>query len=307
MPSLLSVPPPLLLVLLAAALLVSVQGGSELMSRCFAPDQVALTFEGGPDAAKTPLILDALKRFNATATFFVRAVSLNGWPAIQTAKRIVSEGHAIGLLLEPTMEQRQDISIDVLASSIANHIDIIDKTIGRRLKFVRANYANTTSKFGDYLNSNGYICTVPGIDVKDEGGVVAGSLGPLRAIINELPLKGSPIIRLHDTAALTANMAKDIVEYLQVTAGKKLVDIVNCTGMAFAYDQSKDGISDFKEGRLDVGDKPLDIDGHLFDPPKPRRVDEPADRRQSSSGSVERARSSRYGMVLVALLVVAVI
>lgn len=254
---------------------------SELMSRCFSANEVALTFEGGPDPHKTLLVLDALKKNNATATFFLRAVSLNGWPAIQAAKRIVADGHTVGLLLEPTMEQRKDISIDVLASSIANHIDIIEKTIGKRPKFLRANYANTTTKFGDYLNSNGYICTIAGIDVHDDEPTVMGtSTGPLRAIINELTLKPSAIIRLHDTNQLTANMAKDIIEYLKVTAGKKLVDIVNCTGMAYAYDAGQ------KEGKAgeDAGDRPLDLDGHLFDTPKPK--ESPIDQARENSGSI---------------------
>jgi peptidoglycan/xylan/chitin deacetylase (PgdA/CDA1 family) len=229
-------------------------------SKCFNDGEVALTYEGGPDVEKTPLILNALKLYNATATFFLRAASLDGWPSISIAKRIVSEGHIIGLLLEPTMEQDPALSIDTLASSISNHVDIIEKTVGKRPKFLRASYSNTTIKFGDFLNSNGYICTVPSIDTMD---YLPGQ-SPLKHIIVEMPRLPAPIIRLHDTSSVTANMAKDVINYIKMTAGRRLVDIVNCTGMAFAYAKEE-------ELKVDgnVADRPLDIDGGLFAPKKP--------------------------------------
>ena len=258
-----------LFLLCASVLFVAIRSESELLSRCFNADEIALTFEGGPDAQKTPLVLDALKRYNATATFFLRAVSLDSWPAIKMAKRIVDEGHTIGLLLEPTMEQREDISIEVLASSIQNHIDIIDKTIGKRPKFLRANYANTTTKFGGFLNSNGYICTVPAIDANDL--VLPTPQSPLKAILNALPLQSSPIIRLHDTASLTANMAKDIIEHMVVRTNKRLVDIVNCTGMGYAYEKSQ--VDPKEVGKGAIGDRPLDMSGNLFAPPPPAKND----------------------------------
>jgi peptidoglycan/xylan/chitin deacetylase (PgdA/CDA1 family) len=56
---------------------------------------LALTFDDGPDAAGTPLILEALARTQAPATFFVigRQAARNG-PLIE---RIIEAGHAIGL------------------------------------------------------------------------------------------------------------------------------------------------------------------------------------------------------------------
>jgi peptidoglycan/xylan/chitin deacetylase (PgdA/CDA1 family) len=224
-------------------------------SKCFADGDVALTFEGGPDAGRTPPILDALKKYNATATFFLRAVSLDGWGAIDVAKRILKEGHVIGLLVEPTLEQSKDLSLDTLSSSVNNHLDIIEKTIGKRPKYLRANFVNTTVKFGDFLNSNGFICTVPTIDTMDH---VEGQ-SPFKNIINELPRFSGPIIKLHDTSAATSGMAKDIIDYIKVTAKKRLVDIVNCTGMAYAYSKE-----DEKKKGKEIGDRPLDTDGGLF-------------------------------------------
>jgi cellulose synthase/poly-beta-1,6-N-acetylglucosamine synthase-like glycosyltransferase/peptidoglycan/xylan/chitin deacetylase (PgdA/CDA1 family)/spore germination protein YaaH len=56
--------------------------------------EVALTFDDGPDPVYTPQILDILKREQAPATFFLIGLEAQKYPGL--AKRIYSEGHAIG-------------------------------------------------------------------------------------------------------------------------------------------------------------------------------------------------------------------
>jgi len=55
---------------------------------------VALTFDDGPDAGNTPLILDVLKKNGVKATFFCTGKNLSGHPS--TARDIHEEGHLIG-------------------------------------------------------------------------------------------------------------------------------------------------------------------------------------------------------------------
>lgn len=59
------------------------------------PKNIYLTFDDGPDTKTTPLILDILKKEDVKATFFVVGERLNYYPS--TFKRIVNEGHKIGL------------------------------------------------------------------------------------------------------------------------------------------------------------------------------------------------------------------
>ena len=58
------------------------------------PNQVAITFDDGPDPAWTPKILDVLKRENTPATFFLIGVQADRFGAITS--RIYNEGHEIG-------------------------------------------------------------------------------------------------------------------------------------------------------------------------------------------------------------------
>lgn len=54
---------------------------------------IALTFDDGPDPAHTPLVLDALARSGAKATFFVVGESADKHPELM--RRILSEGHEV--------------------------------------------------------------------------------------------------------------------------------------------------------------------------------------------------------------------
>ena len=57
-------------------------------------NQIAITFDDGPDPQWTPKILDALKREHAPATFFLIGVQADKFGTV--AKRVYDEGHEIG-------------------------------------------------------------------------------------------------------------------------------------------------------------------------------------------------------------------
>lgn len=55
---------------------------------------IALTFDDGPDPEYTPYLLDVLKSYNATATFFLVGILAHKYTEL--VKRIAEERHAIG-------------------------------------------------------------------------------------------------------------------------------------------------------------------------------------------------------------------
>src|SRR6476620_3560664 len=55
---------------------------------------IYLTFDDGPHPHITPFVLDELRKYNATATFFCIGKNVAGNPAV--FQRIINEGHAIG-------------------------------------------------------------------------------------------------------------------------------------------------------------------------------------------------------------------
>lgn len=53
-----------------------------------------LTFDDGPHPVVTPFVLDQLKRYNATATFFCIGKNVQEYPHIY--RRVLMEGHRVG-------------------------------------------------------------------------------------------------------------------------------------------------------------------------------------------------------------------
>jgi len=56
--------------------------------------KIAITFDDGPHRTKTPEILDILKKYGVTATFFVVGSCVESYPDI--VQRELSEGHEVG-------------------------------------------------------------------------------------------------------------------------------------------------------------------------------------------------------------------
>jgi peptidoglycan/xylan/chitin deacetylase (PgdA/CDA1 family) len=58
------------------------------------PDELALTFDDGPNDAATPQLLDVLARHGVRATFFMVGDSVRRQPEL--ARRVLAEGHVVG-------------------------------------------------------------------------------------------------------------------------------------------------------------------------------------------------------------------
>jgi len=69
--------------------------GFRVFKRGRAREEIALTFDDGPDPVYTPRLLDLLRRYGAKATFFVVGVHAERHPEL--LKRMAEEGHAIGI------------------------------------------------------------------------------------------------------------------------------------------------------------------------------------------------------------------
>lgn len=88
---------------------------------------VALTFDDGPDARNTPMVLDALKRRGARATFFLigQQVSANAG----LVKQMAAEGHVVG---NHSWSHPYRLSKAEGARQLAMTDAAIEKTIGRK-------------------------------------------------------------------------------------------------------------------------------------------------------------------------------
>lgn len=101
-------------------------------------DEVAITFDDGPDPKWTPRILDILKRANVQATFFVMGSQAEKYPDL--IQRMVAEGHEIGnhTFTHPNLAviSRERAILELNATQ-----RLIESLIGRSTVWFRPPYA----------------------------------------------------------------------------------------------------------------------------------------------------------------------
>jgi peptidoglycan-N-acetylglucosamine deacetylase len=98
---------------------------------------VALTFDDGPHPEGTPLILEALARANARATFFLVGEQVRRRPSL--AREIVAAGHAVALHGDRHRLQLRLREAE-LAEDLARGTDAIAEAVGEAPRLHRPPY-----------------------------------------------------------------------------------------------------------------------------------------------------------------------
>jgi peptidoglycan/xylan/chitin deacetylase (PgdA/CDA1 family) len=134
----------------AAAALTAVHAGPAVTSlpavrRRFAPalcgvgaaGHVALTFDDGPDAASTPLFLEALDRLGWTATFFLLGDSVRGHRSV--AAEVAAAGHEIALHGD-VHRSHLARTPRAVAADMERSLDLVAEATGQRPVWFRPPY-----------------------------------------------------------------------------------------------------------------------------------------------------------------------
>ena len=126
----------------AAGAAVAAWGGLSYTSQIFgpslvappAPDQLALTFDDGPNPAQTPRLLEILSRHGARATFFLIGDYVVREPSL--TREIAAAGHAIG---NHTMHHAwlPRHTSAFIRHEIAGCNDAIEDVLGARVRLFR--------------------------------------------------------------------------------------------------------------------------------------------------------------------------
>ena len=126
--------------------------------------KVALTFDDGPSPVWTPLILDALKKVNVKATFFMIGHHVKEYPDV--ARRVAAEGHEIGnhsyahtVLVYYTSEELEE---DVKYTEL-----VIKEITGQTTTCFRPPKALITKREKEKIKSIGYKTVLWSLNSKD--------------------------------------------------------------------------------------------------------------------------------------------
>ncbi|MBC8015631.1 MAG: polysaccharide deacetylase [Sporomusaceae bacterium] len=118
---------------------------------------IYLTFDDGPDADNTPVVLDILTKNNIKATFFVVGTAIQKNPEI--LKRIYDEGHAIGNHSYNHIYRELYQSVDTYTGQLHRNDEIIKSVLNLRPNISRApggSAGHFTSAYWDTLKKQGY-------------------------------------------------------------------------------------------------------------------------------------------------------
>ena len=125
---------------------------------------VALTFDDGPSPEWTPKILDALKKANIKATFFMLGKHVKQYPEI--AKMVAEQGHEIE---NHTYSHRVLIyyTMDELEMELGSTHEIIKEVTGRDTKYFRPPKAWVTDREKIKIKELGYQIILWTLNSKD--------------------------------------------------------------------------------------------------------------------------------------------
>lgn len=101
----------------------------------FRPKTMYLTFDDGPSEENTNAVLDVLKERNIKATFFVVGENVRRHP--NTTKRIVEEGHTIGIHCDSHDYKTLYESVDSYIQDFEKAYDAVLQTTGVEVKLFR--------------------------------------------------------------------------------------------------------------------------------------------------------------------------
>lgn len=181
-------------------------------------NEIALTFDDGPNAKHTPEILNILKEYSANATFFVIGKNIAGNENL--LKQIDNEGHFIG-----NHTYSHSFFIDFKSKKGFNDelnqtLEAVFKCTGRQMKLFRPPYGVTTPNLANASRDLNYEIigwNVRSLDTtKDSEEIVAKRV--------KEQLKPGAIVLFHDTSEKTAAVLKQTLNFAKEN-GFKIVSV----------------------------------------------------------------------------------
>ncbi|WP_082795292.1 polysaccharide deacetylase family protein [Alkalihalobacillus trypoxylicola] len=173
-------------------------------------NQIALTFDDGPDQRFTNDILDILREYNVPATFFLLGSRAVAYPEIVT--RIQNEGHIIGnhTYFHPNLVEEGDLA--TLEREVSRTEDALYELINYRTSLFRPPYGFLFNELVEKVAELQYdviAWSVDSLDWQEEPPEIIAN-----RVINEV--NAGSIILMHDGADWDGNRTNTIEALRQI-------------------------------------------------------------------------------------------
>jgi peptidoglycan/xylan/chitin deacetylase (PgdA/CDA1 family) len=170
--------------------------------------KIALTFDDGPSTF-TLEVLELLKKYNATATFFCIGKNIETHPEI--LKQIIAEGHLVGNHSYSHSKFFDFYHEDKITDELRKTDKLLEKFTSKKINFFRPPYGVTTPSIRRALKITGH--KVIGWNIRSlDGGMKNQDL-----ILSRIKKRVSPggIVLLHDTAPHSVLVLEQFLQFLQ--------------------------------------------------------------------------------------------
>ncbi|MEZ4362369.1 MAG: polysaccharide deacetylase family protein [Kofleriaceae bacterium] len=178
-------------------------------------DLVAFTFDDGPDPHTTPMVLDALARYEIPATFFVVNRHLQGRrgeAGREVLRRTLAEGHMIGGHTANHARLRT-ANAEVLRLEIDESVTFLEATAGVRVSLFRPPYGVLGPTAAERLRELGLTDIRWSIDPQDFDNKDADWLR--HKVLSDITRERGGVVLLHDTKRVTAGVIDKIFADLE--------------------------------------------------------------------------------------------
>lgn len=167
--------------------------------------KIALTFDDGPHPIYTQEMLDLLKKYKVSATFFLLGEQIEQYEDL--VKKIAEEGHLIG---NHTFEHIQitSLSTEQAEQMIQKTSDLIEDLTGQKTEYVRPPFGTWNQGLDEELDLIPVLWNVDSQDWKTQN---------VDSIVNEVvkSVKENDIILMHDSFETTVQAVERIIKLLE--------------------------------------------------------------------------------------------
>jgi len=225
---------------------------------------IMFTFDDGPDARTTPMLLDQLDSFGIKAIFFItaRRIQGNSRAAIsrtEIAREIIRRGHLIG---NHTLQHSQlpILSVDEMAFEIDTAQDLFAHKLGVRADFLRPPGGALSSRVAEFITRRGYTTMLWNLGTGDFQVTSADEVvRTFRRVLERQERGGNRggIVLLHDTHAWSVEAFPRIVSEMAarncelLDTGEELFDIVSDPSFFYVQRDTENAEAIAPAARLD--------------------------------------------------------
>lgn len=196
-----------------------------LPETCVRSGNIALTIDEGP-TEHTMHILDVLEKENVKATFHFNTLA-RGPHVNEIYKRVVADGHDVGLRTHPGREYTNEDNPDDIGEDISNQIDYLEHKLNKRIKYARSplNGSLPVESVHLYFTNRGIIQTAYSYCPYDTSGDPEDALKEFLAPTN--PKLDSFIIQLYDQRLGDEENLSELIKIIR-DKNYKIVKLSEC-------------------------------------------------------------------------------